>query len=386
MPKKTWLLCDAATGRYIDACRFGAGDVTGAASPFSIAKRRLHGGVRDGVDVVEIDNGRLRLTVVPTRGMGIHRGECDGVRLGWTSPVKSGPVHPQFVPQDEASGIGWLCGFDEFLVRCGLEYCGAPEWDGPKLIHPLHGRIANLPAHRVEIGFDSESQELSVSGVVDEARLFCNSLRLTSTLRTRLGATSFTITDEITNLATKPGELELLYHINQGQPLAGPGSTIHAPIQKLVPKDAHSASGLKSWNRYAPESHDPESVYFFDLVAGDDGWTQTLLANADGSRGLGVAFDRRQFPLFTLWKNPLPEGDGYVTGIEPCINLPHTKGFEKSQGRVAVLAPGETRRFDIRIEAATTAEDVNRLRTAIEQLQSRVQPQIFDKPQPGWSP
>jgi hypothetical protein len=386
MPKKTWILCDAATGRYVNACRYGAGDVTGAASRFSIGKRRLQGGVRDGVDIVEIDNGRLKLTVVPTRGMGIHRGECDGLRLGWTSPVKNGPVHPKFVPQDEATGIGWLSGFDEFLVRCGLEYCGAPEWDGPKLIHPLHGRIANLPAHDVEIGFDSDTQELWLTGVVDEARLFCNSLRLKSTLRTKLGSPSFSVTDEITNLATKPGELELLYHINQGQPLAGPGSTFHAPIQKLVPKDAHSAAGIPAWNSYATASHAPESVYFFDLASGDDGWTQTLLANSAGSQGLGVAFDRRQFPLFTLWKNPLPEGDGYVTGIEPCINLPHTKGFEKSQGRVAVLQPGETRRFDIRIEAATTPVDVSRLRTAVETLQSRVKPQVFDKPQPGWSP
>jgi hypothetical protein len=386
MSKKTWILCDASTGRYIDSCRFGAGDVTGAASPFALHKHRLHGGVRDGVDVVEIDNGRLRLTVVPTRGMGIHRGECDGLRLGWTSPVRSGPVHPKFVPQDEATGIGWLSGFDEFLVRCGLEYCGAPEWDGPKLIHPLHGRIANLPAHYVEIGFDSDTQELWVTGVVDEARLFCNSLRLRSTLRTTLGSPAFTVTDEITNLSTKPGELELLYHINQGQPLAAPGSTFHAPIQKLVPKDSQSAAAIKTWNQYAPEAHDPELVYFFDLAAGDDGWTQTLLANSDGSQGLGVAFDRRQFPLFTLWKNPLPEGDGYVTGIEPCINLPHTKGYEKSQGRVAVLQPGETRRFDIRLEAATSTADVTRLQSAVESLQSRVQPQIFDKPQPGWSP
>jgi len=386
MSKKTWLLCDATAGRYIDACRFGAGDVTGAASPFSIAKRRLHGGLRDGVDIVEIDNGRLRLTVIPTRGMGIHRAECDGVRLGWTSPVRNGPVHPKFVPQDEATGIGWLSGFDEFLVRCGLEYCGAPEWQGGKLVHPLHGRIANLPAHRVEIGFDPATQELSVTGVVDEARLFSNSLRLTSTLRTKLGSSSFTVTDEITNLATKPGELELLYHINQGGPLAAPGATFHAPIERLIPKDAHSAAGVKSWNRYAPESHEPESVYFFELAAGDDGWTQTLLSAPDGTKGLGVAFDRRQFPLFTLWKNPLPEGDGYVTGIEPCINLPHTKGFEKSQGRVAVLAPGETRRFDIRIEAATTTEDVNRLRSEVDALQRRAEPQIFDQPQPGWSP
>lgn len=389
---RTWTLTDVEHDVHVETLHVGPGDLGSApadqaASPFSIRKRRLRGGVRDGVDVVEIDNGRLRVTVIPTRGMGLWRAECDGVRLGWTSPVRGGPVHPRFVPQDEASGIGWLSGFDEFLVRCGLEYCGAPEWNAAgKLLHPLHGRIANLPAHFVEASFDASTQEITLVGVVDEARLFCNSLRLRSTLRTRLGSSTIHITDEITNLATTPGELELLYHINQGPPAAAPGSKFAAPIRQLIPKDAHSAAGLKSWNVYAPESREGESVYFFDLIPGDDGWTQTLVHAADRSVGLGVAFDRRQFPLFTLWKNPLPEGDGYVTGLEPCINLPHTKGFEKSQGRVAVLAPGETRRFDIRIDALTSQAEVNRVHAAIETLQARAAPQVFDAPQPGWSP
>ena len=29
----------------------------------------------------------------------------------------------------EPSGLGWLDGFDELLVRCGLESNGAPEFD-----------------------------------------------------------------------------------------------------------------------------------------------------------------------------------------------------------------------------------------------------------------
>lgn len=388
MPR-TWTLTDVARDVYVESLHLGPGDL-GTSSPpprFAVRKRRLRGGLRDDVDVVEIDNGRLRLTVVPTRGMGLWRAECDGLRLGWTSPVRHGPVHPRFVPQDEASGIGWLSGFDEFLVRCGLEYCGAPEWNASgKLLHPLHGRIANLPAHFVELSFDPTTQELALVGEVDEARLFCNSLRLRSTLRTRLGSSTIHITDEITNLATQPGELELLYHVNQGPPLAAPGAQFAAPVRRLIPKDAHSAAGLKSWHTYAPESQAPESVYFFDLLAGPDGWTQTLLHSPDGTRGLGVAFDRRQFPLFTLWKNPLPEGDGYVTGLEPCINLPHTKGFEKSQGRVAVLAPGETRRFDVRLDALTAADAVARIRATIETLQASTAPQVFDAPQPGWSP
>ncbi|MGC3967168.1 MAG: aldose 1-epimerase family protein [Pirellulales bacterium] len=398
MPKKTWTLTDVERDVYVSSLHVGPGDVRSSSPaeslpPFAIRKRTLRGGVRDGVDVVEIDNGALRITVVPTRGMGIHHvacksaaGEGESLRLGWQSPVH-GPVHPRFVPQDEASGIGWLSGFDEFLVRCGLEYCGSPEWnDAGKLIHPLHGRIANLPAHFVEVSVDPATRELEIVGIVDEARLFSNKLRLKSTLRTTLDDTSFSVTDEITNLSSAPGELELLYHINQGAPLAVPGARFSAAVQTLVPKDAVAARDVPTWQNYPPRAHAPEIVHFFELVAGDDGWTKTMLAAPDGGQGLSVAFNRRQFPLFTLWKNPLPAADGYVTGLEPCINLPHTKGFEKSQGRVATLEPGETRRFDMRLEALTTPEAVARTQAEIDVLQKRAVPTIHKEPQRGWSP
>lgn len=385
--KRTWKLTDVDRDRYVvPNWHLRATDDFPELPPFAITKRTLRGGVRDGVDVVEIDNGALKLTVVPTRGMGIHRATCGDVLLGWQSPVH-GPVHPRYVPQDEASGIGWLSGFDEFLVRCGLEYCGAPEWDAAgKLIHPLHGRIANLPAHYVEASYDPATRELAVMGIVDEARMFSNKLRLKSTLRTTLGSSSFTVTDEITNLSSAPGELELLYHINQGAPLAVPGSRFAAAVQTLVPKDAAAARDIPTWNKYPPAAHAPEMVHFFELLAGDDGWTKTMLAAPGDKQGLAVSFDRRQFPLFTLWKNPLPAADGYVTGLEPCINLPHVKSFEKSQGRVAVLEPGETRRFDIRIEALTTPEAVARTQAEIDALQKRATPTIYKEPQRGWSP
>lgn len=384
-------LTDTAEDLAIDTRTLGPKDfgnptLLAGMRPPSIVKRTLRGGLRDGVDVVEVDNGRLRLTVVPTRGMGIHRASCDGVELGWHSPVH-GPVNPRNVPLDEASGIGWLSGFDEFLVRCGLEWCGAPEWDSSgKLIHPLHGRIANLPAHKLEVGFDSSKQELVVIGTIDEARLFSNKLRLTSTLRTKLGSAEFTVTDEITNLSTLPGELQLLYHINQGVPLVGEGATFHAPIRTLVPKDAHAAQSIADWQSYPAPRHGPEHVYFFDLLADGRGWTQTLLAAASGNHGLALSFDRRQFPLFTLWKNPLPVEDGYVTGLEPCINLPNTKGFEKSQGRVAMLEPGETRRFEIKLGILARRDEVAATRATIDALQKQAQPTIHTEPQLGWSP
>src|SRR6202008_2548122 len=103
----------------------------------------LHGGRREGVQVAEVNNGRLRLALLPQRGMGIWKAWVDGVEFGWQSPVQ-GPVHPAFVPLEDASGLGWLEGFDELLCRCGLQSNGAPDFDAHgSVLHPLHGRIAN---------------------------------------------------------------------------------------------------------------------------------------------------------------------------------------------------------------------------------------------------
>ena len=135
--------------------------------------------------------------------------------LGWRSPVH-GPVHPALVRLCEASGLGWLDGFDELLVRCGLESNGAPEFNEDGTVrYGLHGKIANIPAHKVELAIDGESGEIAVTGVVDESRLFFNKLRMTSVYTTRAGQPAFTVTDTIRNISAEPAELELLYMLLQ---------------------------------------------------------------------------------------------------------------------------------------------------------------------------
>jgi len=64
---------------------------------FSVAKKTLHGGKQEGVDVIEVDNGRLRFVVIPTRGMSILKVESGDVRLGWDSPVKEVCIRNSFV-------------------------------------------------------------------------------------------------------------------------------------------------------------------------------------------------------------------------------------------------------------------------------------------------
>src|SRR6476660_5212944 len=68
----------------------------GCKFPWSIRKVILHGGRQAGSELLILDNGKLKITLIPTRGMGILSAELPGVRLGWDSPIKE-VVHPKFI-------------------------------------------------------------------------------------------------------------------------------------------------------------------------------------------------------------------------------------------------------------------------------------------------
>ena len=64
MAGKTWTLTDVERSVYTDEIRLLPGDVGGAAQGYTVNKRRLRGGLRDGVDVVEVDNGLFSFVLV----------------------------------------------------------------------------------------------------------------------------------------------------------------------------------------------------------------------------------------------------------------------------------------------------------------------------------
>ncbi len=352
---------------------------------WSIRRRTLNGGVSQGVLVVELSNGPLTVSLLPTRGMGIWKAECRGIPVGWTSPVKL-PVHPKFVDQTARNGLGWLDGFNELLCRCGLAFVGPPgiDEDAASPIESqltLHGRIANIPAHTVEVGIDPNQHTLWVRGVCEESCLFGPQLRLTSQVTLKVGESSIEIHDEIENLGSKPTDLSLLYHINVGPPFLGAGSRLSHAFRSMSPRDARAVEDIETWETYlGPTAGYAEQAYLFDSFGDEQQRSLALLANAAGNRGFSVEFDVRQLPCFTLWKCTQPEADGYVTGLEPGTNFPNFKSFERRQGRIRQLASGEAHRVDLTLGLHDTTEKVSSVRERVLAIQSGVDPTVHSEP------
>ncbi|MGA0333577.1 MAG: aldose 1-epimerase family protein [Kiritimatiellia bacterium] len=364
----------------------------GAGTGWSVSTGTLRGGLQEGVDVIEVNTGRLSFVVLPTRGMGIWKGQCGDVRLAWDSPVKD-PVNPAFINLQDRGGLGWLKGFNEWFVRCGLNSMGAPGMDTVKdysgnafeVPLTLHGNIANIPARAVSVEITDEA--VTVKGEVDETMMFGPPLRLNTEIRAELGSGTLSIQDTVTNLGDNPQEHEMLYHINYGPGLLEEGSRMLAPYRRVAPRDPRSSEGIDSFDAYgAPQVGFVEQAYLYELAGkGEKNETMALLRNAAGDRASLLRFSLLDFPCFTLWKNTAGKADGYVTGLEPATNYPNCRRFEREQGRVISLSGGESRTTMLRMEVLSSKEQVGDAEAEILELQNAVGGTVLSEPDPNLS-
>jgi hypothetical protein len=351
--------------------------------------------LRDGVDIIEVHNGALSYSILPTRGMGIWRGEYRGNFLGWRAPVH-GPVHPKFVNLDDRSGLGWLNGFDELLCRCGLFSNGPPGEDvyankSGRVIRSkltLHGRIGNQPANFVEARVNLDPpHELTLVGQVEEGCLFFPHLALTSTCTTVPGSSRVVVHDVVENRGAESSEMQVLYHCNVGPPFLEAGARLAVPVREMAPLTPRAAEGIDTYDTYpGPTPGFTEQVYCYDPLADSAGRTLAMVYNASSDRGLVFRWNRKELPCFTLWRNCAAVEDGYVTGLEPATNYPNFKSFERERGRVPVLSSGGRWDCNCAIEVLDTAGAVTKALGEIVALQAQARPIIHKTPQERFSP
>jgi hypothetical protein len=362
----------------------------GKSSGWSVRKIRLAGGKQDGVDVIIVDNGKMRVAVCPTRGMGLLWATLGDVRLGWDSPVKE-TVHPKYVNLQDRGGLGWLSGFNEFMCRCGLEWSGHPGTD--KFINnvgdeasmdlTLHGKIANTPASEVEVIVQQEAPyRITIRGRVDERMFYGPKLELWSEFSTEPGSNAFHIADTITNRGAAEEEFQLLYHTNFGKPLLGAGATMVAAIERITPFNARAAEGIDAYDHYeGPKLGFVEQVYKIKPATDANGQTLAVLKNATGDRAASIGFNTKELPYLTQWKNTNAEGEGYVTGLEPGTSFPHNRRIERAKGRVPKLAAGASRTFNIDLAVHVGKEEVKAATDRVAVIQGQRKPQVDSQPE-----
>jgi hypothetical protein len=153
------------------------------------------------------------------------------------------------------------------------------------------------------------------------------------------------------------------------------------------PRDPVAAAEIDRWDQYgAGVPGKPETAYFAQPLGDGRGHTLAMLHNEAGTHGVRVDFNTTELPFFTLWKNEQPLCDGYVTGLEPAVNFPNRRSFEKMKGRVIGLQPGESRRFTVGITALPSSDTVLAAREEILRLQTQAPPVVLREPCPDWSP
>lgn len=363
-----------------------AGEYRTALGSISVHHGIMTSGKSADVEVCVIDTGAAQVVVLPGRGMAVWQIRTGDIDFGWRSPV-DGPVNPNLVPIHDPDGLGWLEGFDELVVRCGLESNGAPEKDaGGFLRYPLHGRIGNIPATSLCVEVNVSTGHLTLAGDCIESKLFFKRLRMRSRIAVKAQSAEVHLIDEVTNELSSPATAQMLYHINVGPPILGAGAKVVAPIARLAPKNELAAGEIDQWNQMpGPQSGYAERVYFAKLAADSSRKTAVMLQSAAGNAGLGVSFDTTTLPYFILWKNTAAESDGYVIGLEPSTNFPNARSSEASKGRVVTLAAGETVRFEVALYPMATEAEVAGFQKRIDELASEILPEVFANPDADWS-
>ena len=327
----------------------------------------LKGGRSEGCQLITMDNGSLTIRVIPTRGMGVYDVRKGDVRLGWDPPVPE-IVHPSYIDLESRGGLGWLEGFNEWMVRCGLEFAGHPGTDENDFPLTLHGKIQNIPAS--EVSLSVEGKRLTLHGTVYEKFFYGPKLRLDTTLSMEVGSGTFTISDTITNIGGAEQEFQIIYHGNYGSSILEEGAEVVTATKSVTPMDDNAAKAIDTYTTYkGPVPGFQEEVYLLEPYGDAKGRTMSVLHNKAGDLATSLAWNINELPHLTIWKNTTSREDGYVTGIEPATGYPFNRKVERHFGRVPTLAPGASRTFTIAYGIHEGTRSVKAALAAVKKIQ-----------------
>ncbi len=288
---------------------------------------------------IDVNSGNgLQYTILPDRGLDISLASFKGTNFVYLTP--NGETHPAFY---EPENIGWLRTFTAgLLTTCGLVHTGGPIDDNNQH-YGLHGRYSTTPAKQVSdlSEWVDDEYHIRIKGIVEEAQLFGNKLRLEREISTIQGQNKITITDKITNFGTNASPYMMLYHINLGYPLLSEDAELIIDPLETEPRDSEAEKGLNEFKQFIkPQTGFSEQVFFHTMKIDDDGFASATLQNKNVGFAITVRFDGKKLPYLTQWKM-MGIGE-YVLGLEPCNIPPKDRLQLKKDNKLPYIESGET--------------------------------------------
>lgn len=319
------------------------GDVAqvGGATLAELSDGRAH-----GLRVAHVRTGSgLDYQVLIDRALDLGLVTYNGAPLTWLSPA--GWSSPYYY---EPEGQNWIRTFGGGLMTtCGLTQVGNPTEDDGEVLG-IHGRISNLPASNVSVGgeWDGDEYEYWVQGDVRQAILYGENLRLRRCISGRLGEPVIHVRDTVENIGSRPSPFMILYHCNFGHPLLADGAKILSKPHSVRAKDEESELGLADHTQVqAPDASWEQMVFYHNPVADDDGFVTLAIVNRNFNAGQGIGLEMRyrqaELPILTQWKQ-MGAAD-YLVGIEPGNCHVEGRVWERENGTLQTLEPGERQEF-----------------------------------------
>jgi len=329
---------------------------------FFAQRLRLSEGKAEGLDVIDVDNGAgLRFWVLPGRCLDIGRLSLNGINVSFLS--KAGFTNAAYYEPQGMAGLNTFA--PGFLTTCGLRNSGLPNIaDGEEF--GFHGRIGQTPAASVSIKRDltAEKPYISISGRVNEGRLFGACLEMVRTLTIFYGENRLEIEDKITNLAALPEDIMMLYHFNLGYPFLTENARFFTSHQYEKPVDANAAAWEAQRLQFKkPVAGMPENCFYYKQKRNSSGDAFAACVSEAAGFGVKISTSPEELPLLCNWHS-WAAGD-YVMGIEPCTCYGDGRAEHQKRGQMINLAPYETRRHLVTISFPDLNE-CHRLAASVE--------------------
>jgi hypothetical protein len=158
----------------------------------------------------------------------------------------------------------------------------------------------------------------------------------------------------------------MLYHMNFGYPLIDEGA-------RLVYRGA--ARGYCMYADYSDDELEAvkdipgpeqrfhgtnEGLVLVEPEADDDGWAHAGVINQQRTLAVDIAFPAAALPRLANWQHFGP-GGSYVTALEPFSGSLFGLAEDKHPQADLWLAPGQSRRYQVRLQVHSNPEDIAEL-------------------------